>query len=194
MLVMSILLWMWNENYENSPLQRQVTGEGQRHITVWKNNRLVAGGINNSECSISKADFCEVSEDKVTPVRKTALYPLFTEKRLVQIAEFFFVFLFFNNLYPSVKKWEELQKEKKYNTQSQNEVAWAPNGRRMPYQKYSLMKWRTIKRNVVWSSSNSVVEVGALQIKQREGTWELMSWLIWRDNVTERWPTAMWNS
>lgn len=46
---------LWNTNRS---LQWQVRGEGRRHIPVWRrNNRLVIGWINNSDCTISKAVF-----------------------------------------------------------------------------------------------------------------------------------------
>lgn len=76
------LLMIWNgaavsaftltPNINRPPLQWQVTGEGQRYITMWKDrkSRSVTGWINNSDCRISRADFYEASEDNVTPERK----------------------------------------------------------------------------------------------------------------------------
>lgn len=46
--------------------------EGRGCGATWKQkkSRLVTGGINNSECSISKVEFYEAPEDKVTPERE----------------------------------------------------------------------------------------------------------------------------
>lgn len=79
MPVTSCFLKMAQWEYEmkpmkiNSPsIQWQVTGEGRGYSATWKEkkSRLVTGRINNSECSISKAEFYEAPVDKVTPVRE----------------------------------------------------------------------------------------------------------------------------
>lgn len=184
---------MWNENYENSPpLQWQVTGEGQRYITMWKgkNSRLVTDWINNSYCSISKADFYEALEDKVTPAWKNSSVSFDYGK--ARVAEYF---IFLLNI-PLSKNRTGYRKKRNINTQSHNEVT---STKKLHSKIFSYdclkMKWRTIiLHSVVWSKSNSAVHWRALQIKWKEGTCDLISWLILSDNLTERWPTVMWNS
>lgn len=110
---------MWSEKYENSlTLQCQLKGEGQTYITMWKekNNRLVTGWINNSVCSISKADFFIKPQKTRSHLRgKTALIPSSVE--LDQVAEYFIFTLYF-----SVKNKKSYRKKRHINTQSQNEV------------------------------------------------------------------------
>lgn len=125
----------------------------------------------------------------MTPVSKNSTVSFVYGKKLVQVAEYFiFSTLFFLPL--SKKKKKNLQREKnilihKVKMRSWKYQSFRPN--------YLNIKWKTIKACsvVIWIKHWS----GALlRANGEKGTCELISWLIWRDNLTKRLPTAMWNS
>lgn len=131
---------------ENKQLFSSMTShwrEGRGCGATWKQkkSRLVTGGINNSECSISKVEFYEAPEDKVTPERKTTLSlpRLLGGKNSVQGAAYFISPAFV------------LGEKENLCAQSQNEVKPTPKGRQTWYwctlsglKDHQTMCWRNI--------------------------------------------------
>lgn len=160
--------------------------EGRGCGATWKQkkSRLVTGGINNSECSISKVEFYEAPEDKVTPERENnAESSSFMRGEELGSRSCIFYFA-------SLHSWQK--KRENLCAQSQNEVKSTPKGSENLVLMYFLGIWRTIKlrAGVIFAT----LEWNCWRIECAQGTCEQISWLIRWDSLTPRWPADMCHS